>query len=335
MVHLQQVCNAAARALLRNLGIASGPQVDVDSERLAPGEDLEAIYPLKIWQTRNPHNSSSRAINFFQPDSNVTELMGVYDRFAQLADDYTGIPAYAFGSDKVAGAGRTSSGLSMLMSNSAKGIKRVILDIDMKVMRTLVQRMFDWNMQFSEDPDIKGDMAIVTTGTVALMAKEQMSSRRMEFLNVTNNDLDIPLIGKQNRANLLREVGSTLEIEGKNIVKTPEEIRDLVRDQESQEAQEAERMAQLEQERGQAELANITAQAQLRQAQAQREAAELQIEQQRLQIETTNAETARFKAEADAKAKLVMAEANQLKVSSEVAGQAFEKLSEVQNVNQT
>ena len=37
---IQNVCNAAARALVNNMGIASGPQVEVNLERIPPNEDI-------------------------------------------------------------------------------------------------------------------------------------------------------------------------------------------------------------------------------------------------------------------------------------------------------
>ena len=50
--------------------------------------------------------------------------MGIYEKFATLADEYTGIPRYMTGDASVGGAGRTASGMSMLMSNAGKSIKR-------------------------------------------------------------------------------------------------------------------------------------------------------------------------------------------------------------------
>jgi hypothetical protein len=50
---VQNVCNAAARALVNNMGIASGPQVEVNLERIPPNEDITQIYPWKIWQVTN------------------------------------------------------------------------------------------------------------------------------------------------------------------------------------------------------------------------------------------------------------------------------------------
>jgi hypothetical protein len=74
---LQGVCNAAARALVNNMGISSGPQVEVNVERLPPNEDITQLAPWKIWQTINdPVGSSAPAIRFTQPDSRATELVG-------------------------------------------------------------------------------------------------------------------------------------------------------------------------------------------------------------------------------------------------------------------
>mgnify|MGYP000974057202 CR=1 FL=1 len=50
---LQGVCNAAARGLVNNMGIASGPQVEVNLERIPPNEDITQIFPWKIWQGKN------------------------------------------------------------------------------------------------------------------------------------------------------------------------------------------------------------------------------------------------------------------------------------------
>ena len=146
MEDLQRIINAAIRSLCYNMAIASGPQVEVDTDRLVPGENLESVFPGKVWQTINRGNVASPAVKFTDVNSHASELFGVYENFARLADDYTGIPAYAYGSDRVAGAGRTSSGLSMLMTSAAKGIKRVILGIDKDIFKTIKR---DINVCFS------------------------------------------------------------------------------------------------------------------------------------------------------------------------------------------
>lgn len=101
----QRMCNACARALANNMSLAAGPQVEVYIERLADAGDIEEIKPLKLWQvTADPTGAGGRAINFFQVPSIANELLAVYDRFEQKADDATGIPRYAYGNEKISGA---------------------------------------------------------------------------------------------------------------------------------------------------------------------------------------------------------------------------------------
>jgi hypothetical protein len=66
---VQAMCNAAARALANNMGLASGPQVEVSVDRLAEGEKVSKVYPWKIWQTvSDPLGSGQAAVRFNQPD---------------------------------------------------------------------------------------------------------------------------------------------------------------------------------------------------------------------------------------------------------------------------
>ena len=102
----QDLANAAIRAIANNMGIASGPMVAIDVSRLPPGTNIETLHPWQLFQFRNPNGIASDPIKFFQPDSNVQALMLVYDRALQKMDDESGIPAYSYGNEDVAGAGR-------------------------------------------------------------------------------------------------------------------------------------------------------------------------------------------------------------------------------------
>jgi len=220
---IQNVCNAAARALVNNMGIASGPQVEVNLERIPPNEDITQLHPWKIWQvTNDPFGSSSPAVRFTQPDDNATTLLGVYEKFAKLADDHSGIPSYVSGDISVGGAGRTASGLSMLMGSAGKGIRQVVMHIDADVIKPIVQRQFVYNMRYDEDESIKGDVEIMPRGAVNLAVKETVNVRRLEFLNATANEIDMELIGKDGRAAILREVAKGLQMPVDDIVPSRE-----------------------------------------------------------------------------------------------------------------
>lgn len=245
MRDVQIMCNASARALANNMGIASGPQVEVAIDRLADGEDLTQMYPWKIWQTTSDKTGGGQpGIRFFSPEMKAQELMMIYQSFAKQADEVTGIPNYVYGSSNVSGAGRTASGLSMLMDNAAKGIKQAIANLDVVIVG-LVGRFYIHNMMYSPDPYIKGDFKIVATGATGLLAKEQNQMRRNEFLQATANPTDLQIVGIEGRAYLLRELAEGLQMDTDKLVPSPEMLK--YKEQQIQMAQ-AEAAAQQQQQ---------------------------------------------------------------------------------------
>lgn len=222
---VQAMCNAAARALANNMGIASGPQVEINVDRLPPGEVVTQIFPWKIWQvTNDPLGSGNPAVRFNQPDDRSTQLLGVYQQFAKMADEQSGIPAYVYGDGQVGGAGRTASGLSMLMGSAGKGIRQVVMHIDFEVIGPLVTDQYNWNMQYVDDPAIKGDCEVVPRGAVTLANRDQVNVRRVEFLSATANPIDANILGIPGRAAILREVAKGLSMPVDEIIPTNEKL---------------------------------------------------------------------------------------------------------------
>jgi len=213
MKDVQDICNAAARSLVNNLAIASGPQVEVHTDRVPIGEDIESLHPWKIWQTlSDPHGTNNPAVRFHNPMSYAKELLAVYDHFSNLADEYTGIPKYSYGEGGGGqGAAGTASGLSMLMSAASRGIKQVISNLD-KPIEGSIKRTYILNMIHDEDESIKGDLKTSARGSASLVAKEQQAIRRNELLAQTNNPIDMSIIGMEGRAELLRESIKSLDI---------------------------------------------------------------------------------------------------------------------------
>lgn len=207
----QDMVNGAARALANNMGISSGPQVGVNISRIPAGDDVSNMYPWKIWQFQSSdYNDSSPPLSFFQPNSNANELMTVFEKFAARADEDTMIPRYMTG-EHVAGAGRTSSGLSMLISNAGKGIKQVISNIDQNIIIPIIERLYQDNLRYSDDPDLIGDVNIVAKGAQSLVVKEAEALRRNEFLQlVLNSPVAQQIVGMNGTAELLRESARNL-----------------------------------------------------------------------------------------------------------------------------
>ncbi len=216
----QDMCNGAARALAANMGISSGPQVGILSDRLPSGDDITEMYPWKIWQFQSdPMGGSAKPIEFFQPASNANELMGVYEKFSLLADEYTGIPRYMAGfNGGEGGAGRTASGISMMIGNASKTIKQVLGAIDMDVITKVLHSLYYYNMRYEDDQDLKGDVQILARGALSLTAKEAAAVRTNEFLAATANPIDMQIIGMEGRAELLRQAAKRLDMSPDKVV---------------------------------------------------------------------------------------------------------------------
>jgi hypothetical protein len=224
MADCQEVCNAAIRACVENMAIASGPQVAVDPMALPDGEKVGNIYAWRIWQVNMHEGGTKLPIEFFQPEMRSSELLNVFEKFKLYADEVTGIPAYTFGSDAGAGAAATASGLSMLMGAAAKGIKNMITNIGINLIEPMIEMAFYLEMVYGDRQDIKGDLSVSASGTMALIQKETLQLRRQEFLASTNNPVDLQIIGHQGRAELLRESAKTLEMDVDKLVPTREQL---------------------------------------------------------------------------------------------------------------
>ena len=228
LADIQEVCNATLRALVNNLSISSGPQVVINTDRLAPDEDGEDLYPWKRWRvTSDPMGNNSGAqkpIDFFQPNSNAAELLATYQKFSDLADELSAIPKYLSGNTS-GGAGRTASGLAMLMGNASKILQTVAANVDRDIMQGLLSNLFDMIMLTDSSGMLTGEETISVKGVNVAIQRETERSRQIEFLTATANPIDSQIMGPEGRAVVLRKVSESIGIEGEQIVPTAEELK--------------------------------------------------------------------------------------------------------------
>jgi hypothetical protein len=210
--HDVEGANAIYRSIFNNAAMASGPLVQEFVDRLAPGEIPGQIYPMKVYLTTDDMTGSNQApVQFFNVPLTALGMIDVLRYVAAMADEHSGVPAYAHGSEDVGGAGDTASGLSMLMTAAARGIKNVVRNID-EAIEDFIKRYYVWNMLYNPDQTIKGDLEVIVRASTELLIKEQLLIRRKEILAQTNNPVDLQITGLEGRANLLREVLKAADI---------------------------------------------------------------------------------------------------------------------------
>lgn len=246
---VQDACNAAARNLINNMGIASGPQVGIDIAAMARGEQVTKMFPWKIWQFDLSKDTFNRdPIWFYQPSPLVNELMSVYERFSIEADNKSGIPKYAYGQGGSGGASDTASGFSMMMNNASRGVKKVVGNIDRGIISPSIERLYQFLMLY--DPNLpelyQGDIQIVARGSTELLAKEQQQVRRNELLQIVLQSPSAQqIVGLPGVAEIFREVVKGLGIHAEHVVPTGDQIRQMqMLMAAQQQAQEQAQMAQ-------------------------------------------------------------------------------------------
>jgi hypothetical protein len=224
---IQDVCNASLRALVNNASIASGPQVVVNTDRMSPGADYTSLYPWKRWfVVTDALGNSGAPINFFQPNSNVQELLGMYERFSYIADEISSVPRYiTSGSGATGGAAGTASGLAMLMNNASKALQAVAANIDMDVLQPALRALYDHVMLLNLDAGLRGDERIRVRGVTLMLQKETERQRKLEFLGMTMNPADMTIIGTDGRAAVLRNIAEDLGMTGDEIVPDATELK--------------------------------------------------------------------------------------------------------------
>jgi hypothetical protein len=218
---LQEAANATLRSTINNLAIASGPQVLVNDDRLSPDDNGDDLYPWKRWHVRNDPLSGAAGqppVSFFQPQAITQELTQFYQFLGNAADDVSAIPKYIGGQAGGGGAGRTASGLAMLMGNASKILQTVSSNIDREVIEPAFLQLTDLIMLTDTTGLLNGEQKVTVQGVSVAVQRETLRQRQLEFLQGTNNPTDLNITGIKGRGIVLRSVAQGIGIDGETIV---------------------------------------------------------------------------------------------------------------------
>lgn len=284
MKDMQELTNSAFRAMLDNAAISAGPQIEINEDLLSEDEDPREIHPFKVWlRTGQGADAANPCIRVLSHPSFTPEFERMLNMFANYSDEITTIPRYMWG-DTSGGAGRTSSGLSMLMGSANMAIKDQVKNFDDGITTPFIAAMYHWNMQFNNDEDIKGDYAVVARGSASLIAKEMYTQYLIQFLNITNNPMDANII---KRPEIIRSIADAFDLKSEAFVMNDKEIQAQKQAQEQQQQQQQQFMYDIieaAREEGVSPESLINSMRQLQQQQQQLLQAQVQQAQQAQQL---------------------------------------------------
>lgn len=178
---------AALMYLMRNMSFASAPICEADYRRLIKhlGEDeLGQVIPGSMYLVDSDMPNQGPALKFAHIPANTAPFAQLLEYFMQLADKVTNIPAALHGEAVGSGAMRTFRGMSLLQGNATKALSASTDNISRGIFDPLGHLLYNVNMLYAQDAEVKGDSQIVTKGAEGLLQKEMEKQSAMEILQV-------------------------------------------------------------------------------------------------------------------------------------------------------
>lgn len=175
--HSQITVCAAARMMLNNAAICSGPQFEVNSTLLV-NDDPTSIYPMKVW-VREGRGADAQypAIRVYHVESHIEEYLRIVDQFIKFGDIESTLPTWML-SEPSALSNETATGVSMRLSTMTMTVRDIVRNFD-EHQECVIKSLYAWNMEFNDNPEIRGDYKVRARGSSSLVMKEV----RMQSLN--------------------------------------------------------------------------------------------------------------------------------------------------------
>ena len=221
----QSSLNAAWRMALENGGLQGVGMYLIDSLRVEPAGDVTdwTIEPKKVWKVKTglSSNVAEDPIRQVSIGGNPAALLNLIEISRKHLDDESSLPLIAQG-DPGTGARQTAHGLTILQAAMNIQFKDAARGFDDDITIPNMTRLYEWNMQNSDDESVKGDMRCKARGSSVLLMNEILSQNILMLLNLAGTHPDAFNMVKLDA--LVQLWFKTLRLERHGLLKTEEEI---------------------------------------------------------------------------------------------------------------
>ena len=222
----QSSLNAAWRMALENGGLQGVGMYLIDTLRVEPAGDPNdySIEPKKVWKVKTglSANAADDPIRQVQIGGNPQALISLIEISRKHLDDESSLPLIAQG-DPGTGARQTAHGLTILQAAMNIQFKDAARGFDDDITIPNMGRLYEWNMKYSEDESIKGDMRCKARGSSVLLMNEILSQNILMLLNLAGTNQEA--FGMVKLDELVRLWFKTLRLERHGLLKTDEELK--------------------------------------------------------------------------------------------------------------
>jgi hypothetical protein len=179
----QDSVNAAWRMKHDNAGLSVCPQTVMRANAVTPADGDYHMKPKKLWYVADDVARVGDVFAQFSIDSHQAELDNILQLAIRFADDVTQLPLIMQG-EMAPHITQTAQGMSLLYNASTVVLRRTVKFFDDYMTIPLINKFYEWNMQFNPRDDIKGDFRSVARGSSTLLDKEQQGQALSEAMAI-------------------------------------------------------------------------------------------------------------------------------------------------------
>ena len=178
MAWQQRVVTAAWRASMDNAGDSAGQQIIMNAG-VEPADGVWELSGRKIWRNTDGSVNAAQAFSQFQLQSRQQELANIIELALRFADMETGIPMLFQGEQGK--LPETLGATNIMVDANNVSLRTRVRVFDDQITVPHLRRYYDWNMQYSEREDIKGDYQVNARGVSVLLEKDQQAQSIMQL----------------------------------------------------------------------------------------------------------------------------------------------------------
>lgn len=175
----QRVIKSAWRAMMDNAGDSSGANI-ILGPGVVPDDEVWEITGKKIWRMTGEEEDVRNAFNQFQIENNQEDLQNIIELALRFTDMETSLPMLFQG--EKGEMPETLGATNIMVDSNNVALRTRVKRWDDQITDPHITRYYDWNMQYGEDPEIKGDYNTDVRGTSVLLEKDQHAQTIIEIV---------------------------------------------------------------------------------------------------------------------------------------------------------
>lgn len=162
------------RATMDNMAAVAGPITETNIALLGRGRSVGMLHSFMNIERDddNPQTAALPAIKSVNVNTHIQDYLALRAETKNILDFESNLPAMLFGDTQGMGeAFRTSNNMSMMTGAANMVTKDVVRSFD-RFTVSVIGALVQWNMEFNDKAEIKGDFQVQPKGALSLVAKE-------------------------------------------------------------------------------------------------------------------------------------------------------------------